>query len=216
MPMSADQALASTGADAVLDGTQFDACDGLPYATSQCAYPDFLAFDQSSGVSANGLRPSDGVTIGVADGQAFAMPGSQTAPGATVAMQLWPALVVGSTVVADNSGSNATQEWRAALAIMSPDQLAFVIGPADMATFANQILQLGATDAGYTDGSYSAALATQDGMYGPTPLRRVPLWLVARPAVPTAVKAGLIATAIALGVGGLAWWWSKNRPKPQP
>lgn len=218
LPIPADQVLEASGADAALDGTQWDNCPGNDFqgdsvrnAQSTCAYPVFMAFDADSGVNAPSLRPGDGLTISVAGGQASALPGAQAAPGATVAMQLFPGLVSAGAVIADNSGSNANSMWRAALAIMSPTQLAFVVGTGTMVDFANAILQMGATDAGYTDGSYSAALATSGGVSGPTPYRHVPLWLVARSNVARAAGSALAAFVTAAGLAVAYYFWRKSK-----
>jgi len=218
VPIPVDQVLAASGADAALDGTQWDNCPGNDHpgdnvrnALSQCAYPDFLALDLSAGINASSLRPNDGLTISVAGGQASALSGSQVVAGASVAMQLFPALVMGGSVVADNSGSNANEMWRAALAVMSPNQLAFVVGTGTMVEFATKIAQLGATDAGYTDGSYSAAIVTADGITGPTPYRHVPLWLIAKPASGVVSGGSVLAGFIAIAGIATALYFYRKR-----
>jgi hypothetical protein len=221
-PLGPDEIIASSGAVAALDGTQFDNCPGqnLPsdnsaYETSACGYPDFLVYDVAAGIRASSLRPSDGITICVANNQAVALPGAQLAFGTTVAMQLWPALVSGGAVVADNSGSNSTQEWRAALAIMSPTQVAFIVGVGDMVSFATAIAALGATDAGYTDGGGSAALVTPAGMTAGSSYRPVPTWLIAKqPETVTGIGIALGALVAALVAGGIAYEVLKIR-KPE-
>lgn len=179
VPIGPDDVLTASGASAALDGVQFDTCDSAPYATSQCGVPVFMVYDSARGVSVAGSHPNEGMTISVANGQAVAMSGSQMAAGAQVAVQLWPSLVSGGQVVVSNSGTNATAERRAALAIISPNQLAFVVGAANMVDFANAIAALGATDAGYTDGGGSTSLVTQGGFFGASEHRRVPTWLIA-------------------------------------
>ena len=201
--------LDASGALAAIDGTQFDDCG------AGCAYPDFLVYDAGQGIEASSLRPSDGVTICVANGQAVALPGAQLAFGTTVAMQLWPTLVAGSNVVASNGGSNANQEWRAAIAIMSPGQVAFIAGVGDMVGFATAIQALGATDAGYTDGGGSAALVVPGNQAGGTSYRAVPTWLVARP--PAAVNAAGMAfgaVVAAIVAAGIAYEVLKGRRGP--
>lgn len=210
-PTAPEEVLGMSGAIAALDGPEFDNCAGqdLPpgnaaaYAASQCGYPRFLVLDQGRGVSFEGTSPGDGLTVSIIGGQASVQRGSSVAPGASVAVQLFPALVLNGQVVVSNNGSNAISERRAALAVISPTQLAFVIGASDMVTFASAIRRMGAVHAGYTDGGGSTSLVLPQEIHGASERRRTPTWLVANAGgvSPAGAAVGALLLAVAVGAG---------------
>ncbi len=226
MSLDPATALTQSGALAIMDGPEYTSCGGgSSDDTSTCGAPDFMVFDSNSGVSAPGLssNSNSGVTISVVNGQASASPGNSPAAGAQVAVQCSITLVQGGQV---SPTSSPFVGWMAALAIMSPTQLAFVVGPmGSMPEFANALVALGATDAGYTDGSYSTAIAVAgDQIYGPTrgsqyPTnhRQVPIWLVANQGgIGNIDWASLLLSVSIAGAAGYAayeiwrnWPWKK-------
>lgn len=214
-PIAPSDILAASGAVAALDGPQFENCSGqnLPYgnasyAQSQCGYPQFLV--QGSAIAHPGSRPNEGHTLSVVGGQVSIAQGAQVAPGASVAVQLWPPLVIDSQVVASNIGSNVTVERRAALAVLPGGMLAFIVGSDDMYGFASSIQALGATFAGYTDGGGSAALVPATGGSRP-----VPTWLIARA---SGGSMGPILGALILGgiAAGILYATLKIKPRSNP
>lgn len=220
-PSTAGEALAATGADAVLDGAMFERCDAHAlagtdaqrYAASQCASLRFGLRDAASGLSIPPRDPHAGMTIAVANGVASAHDGAAMPDGATFAAQLYPPLVRGGHVVAsDAPAGNATEEWRAALAIMDDGRCAFAVGAMDMVAFARALRDAGATQAGYTDGGGSARLAMPAAYKGASENRRVAAWLTARAPDESAgllfsagVVAAVGAAAFRLATGGWPW-----------
>jgi len=208
-PIAPADIIGMSGAVAALNGPEFLNCDGqnLPngnasYAVSQCGYPQFLV--QGSSISSPGTRPGAGMLVSV-NGNSVSFDGS-----GPVTVQLWPPLIVNGQVVASNSGSNATSENRAALAVFqNPNLLAFVTGQGSMVDFANAIAQLGATAAGYTDGGGSAALAPYSGGSRP-----VPVWLIARP--PGGGGSALLGALIVAGIVGGILYATAKRPRANP
>lgn len=201
VPVAPSDILAASGAVAALNGPEFFNCSGqdLPpgnaaYAVSQCGYPQFLV--QGSSIAHPGSRPTEGHTLSVVGGSISIAEGAQPVPGASVAVQLWPPLVIDSQIVASNVGGNATVERRAALAVFPGNTLAFIVGVGDMFSFAAAIQALGATFAGYTDGGGSAALVP-----GPSGTRPVPTWLIVRGGGGMGpILGALIVTGIAAGI----------------
>ncbi len=214
-------ALAQSGAAAVMDGPIYTSCDqSASDDVSTCGIPNFMVFDSNSGVSAPGLssNSSSGVTISVVNGQASASPGNSPAGGAQVAVQCSITLVQNGQV---SPTSSPFSGWMAALAILSPTQLAFCVGPmGSMTAFANALIAVGATDAGYTDGSYSTAIGVAgDQIYGPLRSdgthRQVPTWLVVNQAFDWV---SLLVSATLAGAAGYAAYeiwqnWPWKNPK---
>lgn len=207
-PLGPGEILQASGVLAALDGPEFGVCDGRGYGASQCGYPQELVYDNARGIAANGQRSSSGMTISIVGGIAQVTHGAQVVPGARVAVQLYPSLVENGDVVVSDAGSNADAVGRAALAVISPTRLAFVVAHAmPMVQFARTIRdQLGAQFVGYTDGGGSTALVTPERVYlGVTgERRRVPTWLVVNP--PSGVNPWVIAGgAAALAAAGIYW-----------
>jgi hypothetical protein len=184
MPVGPGEVLAASGALAAPDGPEFGVCDvhNHGYPSYQCGYPQERVYDAGRGVAADGERSNSGITVSVIGGQVQVTRGAQTIPGAKVSVQLYPSLLENGDIVTSNSGSNADAVGRAALAVISPTRLAFVVANAmPMVEFARSIRDnLGASYAGYTDGGGSTALVTPGQTYlGSTgERRRVPTWLV--------------------------------------
>lgn len=187
-------------ADAALDGPMFDTCGGADYASAECDVPLFLQYDTQRNVSLPGQRPGVGVLIAVVNGAAMASRTIQVPDGASVAVQLYPALVDRGNPV---SPSDSTAEQRAALALLDDGRLAFAIGAMSMPAFAQALIDAGAIYAGYTDGGGSTHLVTPDRVRGASEQRRVASWLVAEGgggATTTDVGIGLVLLAIAGGM----------------
>lgn len=173
-----------------LDGPMFDGSGS-----------EYLLYDRVNGTSVPSRHPDDGMTISVVGNLPFATDGASVVPGARVAVQGYPTLVVNGRNVASPS-VDTSAEWRAGMAIMRDGTLAFAVGQMSMWQFAEEFARAGADEAMYTDGGSSASLWTQAGRYGHPAPRDVPSWLVVRGSfVPPAL---LVAAALA-GGGYYAW-----------
>jgi uncharacterized Zn-binding protein involved in type VI secretion len=205
-PHSGDEVIAITGADAALDGPMFSNCNpGDSYAASDCGVVGYRHLDLGSGVNIPSSYVSRGLTISIVGGQAIAMDGDSVAPGAQVAVQLYPSLVEGGRSKEGNTSDVAS---RAALAIMSDGRLSFVTSaPMTLADFASRLVQAGAISAGYTDGGGSTSLVTPDNYTGSSEHRRVVTWLLAK----ANSSAGVLVPLGLLLAGGAAWYWWKHR-----
>lgn len=196
----------SPGALAVVDGPMFDICDGQPdaYASYQCGLLLYRYLDKSRGIDAPSQRTDRGVTISVMGDRAFALPRDQVVPGASVAVQLYPPLLLNGQVVT-NPDLNQTAEWRTGLVVLSDGRLAFVAGAMALDPFARALRAAGAVHGGYLDGGGSGKMVLADGTrIGASEDRRVPSWLVVMPVAGTGtgtlVVGGLLAVgAVAVG-----------------
>lgn len=218
-PHDVTDAQAATGADAVMDGPMFEKCDpGAGYASQSCGYVQYRHFDLSNGLNVASRYPGRGVTLSVlSDGSTQAAQGATVAPGATVAVQLYPELVAnGSPVSVSNADGSAS---RAALAIMRDGRMAFVVSqPMLMSTFAQRLAGGGAVYAGYTDGGGSTSLGTAAGQYtGSAEHRRVLTWILAKARQSTVLAAikqspgTTAAVVLMLGGTGVLLWWMRRR-----
>lgn len=182
-PHNVDEAVAATHAEAALDGPMFEKCSsqsGVPYSSYNCGELLYKHYDLRSGLNVSSKYPSRGITISVLEnGHSQAADGDVVPPNATVAVQLYPAMVVnGQTRHVSDADGNAQ---RAALAIMEDGNMAFVISrPMLMSQFAQKLVAAGAKYAGYTDGGGSTSLATPTGYKGSSEHRRVLTWLLAK------------------------------------
>ncbi len=225
LPHRADAPIAA-GAHAALNGPMFALCAGqsariaaahpgctgnCQYAYADCEQLDYAHLDAAAGIADPGRNPGDGLVIAVVDGTA--MVASEIPAGASVGVQLYPALVRDGQVQPTSSGgSNSEVVWRSALAILSDGSLAFIVGRATMVGFARAIADLGAVAAGYTDGGGSTALATDGGeRVGSTEDRPVPSWLVARDPATGGASTGLLAAGAAALAALSAWWLLRGR-----
>ncbi len=110
VPLTADQVLrANPSVVALLNGPMFDLCPGQPddYGAYTCGRFRYLHADAGAGVLAPGTNPSSGLTIAVVNGQGLAFPGAADPPGATFALQLYPALVAGGAVQPVSTGGTS-------------------------------------------------------------------------------------------------------------
>ena len=221
VPHTSSEALRASGGEAVLDGPMFNTCEAVPpgvdpYATQVCGVVDYKHIDTASGVNFPSRKPSEGMTISVMpDGSTSVANGSTSAPGARVAVQGYPQLVVRGSPI--TSFSNPTRTYRcAALAVMSDGKLAFVVSTTlTLLEFSRQLAAAGARYAFYTDGGGSQSLETLSGYAGSSEHRRVVTWLVIKPggSAPSAgAPIGVIAALLAV-VAGVGWLWYRSTEK---
>lgn len=215
-PTRAEEALAQNpDADAVLDGPMFSLCGTGGYARSDCATSDYRVV--AEGIGQQGRNPESGLTFSVTPAGALAVyPGAMALPNARIVVQTYPTLVRDGVRIVSNQGTNRDRNWRAALARLRTGRLAFAIQYADMQTFADALIALGATDAGYTDGGGSTSLAIRgEERLGSSENRRVPVWLLAhRPRASRAAQ--VFPWALAAGLAGSAYllarvWLQRDR-----
>jgi len=172
------EALATTGADAVMDGPMFH--EPSSYSTYTSGQLHFRHFDLRTGVNVGSSYPSQGMTISVLpNGSVRVANGDSVDPEARVAIQLYPALVRDGHPVTVQPG---TISARAALAVMADGRMAFVVSsPMLMTAFVRSLVTAGVMNAGYTDGGGSTSLADSAGTYaGSSEHRRVLSWLFAK------------------------------------
>lgn len=209
IPTSPLEVLALSGGVAALDGPMFDFCPNISlpsgseisrYAASSCDMPQFMVYDPSRNVAAAGRRPRDGRTISIVNGQAVVLSGAQVAPGARVAVQLYPWLVTDGRNMA-NPAIDAGVEVRAALVILRDGRMAFAVARASMYDFASMLVRAGVLHGGYTDGGGSGVAVGPDGhLYGANEHRRVPIWFVVESG---SSSAALLAFGVALAALGV-------------
>jgi len=202
-PLGPGEILAASGADAAINGPMFGQCEqpGLhhnnsDYAISICSRLDYLHKDAA--FSAPGRYPDRGVTLSVLpDGHAVFLDNANVAPGARVAVQFYPPLVVDGRNVATPT-LNTGSEWRSGVALMQDGRLAFAVGTMPMHAFAAALIRAGAVGAAYTDGGGSSALVTAAATAGSSEHRRVASWLIVRK------PARNIVVPVLLGLAGAA------------
>lgn len=203
VPTSPREVLAAANADAALDGPMFDVCpgqQGVPsgnaaYAVSHCDRLEYAHHDETSGLIVPSQYPTRGITISVKGGQAVAMAGDNMPAGSTVAIQLYPALLLNGEVKA-SATIDTDRVWRAGVGIMNDGSMGFAVGNMSMFDFANAMKNAGFSSAGYTDGGGSTALVTDSGVTGSSEGRRVASWMIVR-------KRGLFQLPPSMGGGGV-------------
>lgn len=192
-----EEAWRSAALEALLDGPMFDLCPGTPSARTQaeryrlasCARLVYGVLDTAARLSIPSQLPTAGLTFARVGEQLHVARGWNVHPGANLALQCYPALVLEGRVVASNVGSNAERNERAAVARMTDGAMAFVVGRTDMIDFATRLVQLGVRDAGYTDGGGSAYVGLHASqLAGSSEHRRVPVWLGVGAPVPPFVE----------------------------
>jgi len=199
MPVGPLSVLSQSGAEAALNGPMFEVCG------DDCDVLDYLHYDPSRGVTAQGRYPSRGITVYVLNGVPHAARGRYAPDASSAAVQLYPPLVWNGSDET-NPSLNTAAEWRAALCIMDDGNLAFAVGgPSSMTSFSRGLVEAGAVYAGYTDGGSSTSLVTPGGIDGSPRRSRVASWLVVNPS-------GLSGTLVAsLGLGAAAAYWYYRR-----
>lgn len=196
--------IASKGFEAVLDGPMF--VEPSSYTTYTQGRLLYAFRDQSAGIEIPSDHPSRGISIGVtSSGVAVASSGGYPPDGSVTSVQLYPTLIRSGSVEA-SPYIDTDRTWRAGLGIMSDGRLAFAVGRMSMYAFAQAFKRAGAVTAGYTDGGGSASMGLGQVYTGSSEKRRVPAWLVAKPAGAGGFKAIAIGTGVAL----LAWWGLKT------
>jgi hypothetical protein len=186
--------LGGAGVLAALNGPMFGRA--YRHGGSACERVCYLHIDRKAGVSLPTTLPGRGITISVVGGRARSHPGNYVHAGATVAVQLYPALVENGVAHA-NPSVDAEHVWRSALSILRDGSLAFAIGKLPMWRFNRALVRAGATWAGYTDGGGSTSLATGSGRLGSGEDRPVPTWLVVRPRASGLGWVGIAAAFVA-------------------
>lgn len=216
MPIGPMEVLALSGGEAALNGPMFDVCSGqdLPagnaahYAASVCDKLAYKHYDPRAGLNAAGTSLFAGMTFSVTPRGVSVLPGSEFPPDAKVSVQTFPILLQDGVNRASTSEVNNHPEWRSALALMPDGRLAFVAGIGTLHGFADAIAQAGVKYAGYTDGGGSTAMVTPNGKIGGQgEHRRVPSWLIVRPAESRKgvwVVLGLVVASVT------AWWWGEK------
>lgn len=169
---------------AAIDGPMFSLCTGQPsgYQTYNCGSILYRHLDASSGVDVPSRYQTRGITIGVADGTAYAERGATVRPGSRCAVQLYPSMIfAGANEASETRDTDPT--IRAAVGILS-DGRVFVAVSSQMGirAMASVLLDMGATHAGYTDGGGSGALFVRSQNGSPevrynTTGRRVIAWV---------------------------------------
>lgn len=179
---AADARRLAPNALAVVDGPMFSKCAGQPsnYATYTCGDAEYRMLDRNRGVDIASEHPSRGATLSVhPDGRAEMRGGSEVAPGAEFAVQLYPPLLRRGANVA-SPGLNRDTTWRVAVGILRDGSVAFALARMPMFEFAAALARVGFVEAGYTDGGGSAAIETATGRRaGSSENRRVPVWIAA-------------------------------------
>ena len=195
---------------AILDGPMWSnrRLDG----TSGAA-PLFRLLDTAGRVDVPSQRAGEGVTLSVVEGVASARRTDAVAPGASVAVQGWPPLIVEGEVVATDVGSNAERVGRAAWALMGDGRVGlFAARASAMRAFAVELRALGAVAAGYTDGGSSTYLRGRAAPFDPVtaPAPRVFAWLVLTPpGLRAPGSRGSGVWPVVAGVGAL-WLWLRG------
>lgn len=220
VPTTAAEALAATGALAVLDGPMFELCGAVSGATqveqyrnATCAKLQALHIDPRRGLRTVGVPSTDGWggVLSIESGHPVASLAMNRAQflqtlDLDVAVQLRPTLVAdGDALSQSTAGSNTTAEWRAACGILADSRLAFAIGVFSMQEFANRLARAGFGRAWYTDGGGSTRIELADGThFGASENRRVASWL-------TVNRGSSLGSALLLGAGMLAAYWLWKR-----
>ncbi len=159
----------------------FRLCSSGDYATATCARSSYLLYDAYAGVEIASESPGTGLTIAVVGGAAQAHRGAVKPAGASIAIQGYPVLVADGVAVGQNTGSNASRTWRAALCVFADGRVGFAVMIESMAGFARALVAAGVVSALYTDGGGSTDLILPDGSHtGSRERRRVAAWLIAR------------------------------------
>lgn len=181
-----------------IDGPMFDYCPGQPrdYDRYQCGVVRYSMFDAGRNVNAPGYSSTanEGVTFSLRGGALSAASGRRPAPGASVAIQMYPGLVENGAIAIRRrtEGPDAQPNWRVAMGLLRDGRAFFAHGRKTMYEFAEALLAAGAVWAGYTDGGGSASLVLRradGGLAGSDPDdprgRRVPSWIVWSPTTST-------------------------------
>lgn len=204
--LTAADALSSSAAAVALDGPMFiDTGD-----TSRLRY---RLLDRAAGIDFPGsadTRDRGGTLSVLPDGGSSIAAGATTAPGAVVAVQVYPLLVRdGRPVEVSATESNRARVWRAALGRAPSGGVVLAVGPATLSGWAAALAGLGIPWAGYTDGGSSTDLRTSAGpRWGFPGAPRVPAWIVGRgeldlPAGAAGAGGGASLALAALGLAGL-------------
>lgn len=214
VPMTAAEARGIVADElVVIDGPMFAACPGQEqrdgessdayYRRLACARPLYALLDRASGIDVPTSYPTRGATISItSDGRVAVADGATIAPGATFAMQGYPALLRRSANVANNAaGTNGQQNWRAGIGVTADGNIVFAVGRKDMEAFAAAMRAAGCVDAVYTDGGGSGRQESDSVTYGSSENRRVPVWIAA---LPGALRA--VTPASAPAAPGSSWF----------
>lgn len=180
-PLTAQEALAQSGARAVLDGPMFKIVGEGGYASARAFRLDYRVQSEVGTEDGGDATNARGITLSIVEGVAIVRGGDDPHPAARVAVQLYPTLVRNGKTVASRE-LNREHTWRAGVAVLSDGRIALAVAPGTMRGFAGALReQLGAVDAGYGDGGGSTRLLLDDGrVFGSRENRRVASWLLLR------------------------------------
>lgn len=221
-PLTAVEALADSGARAVLDGPMFELCGPVAGATqveqyqrATCAKLQYLHLDAGRGLSFAGAPSTLGrgrvLAVTAAGAPLWLSAGDRADAARTldlrVAVQLYPTMVAGGAAAPQSTaGSNGSAEWRAAIGVLDDGGLAFAVGAFSMADFAARLVRAGFVDAGYTDGGGSTRIELASGeRFGAAENRRVASWI-------TVGAGGGLGGGLLVGLAAVAayWWWARR------
>ena len=162
-------------------------------------------FDRASGVSFPGVFPDSGLTISVKGNHASVASGAQVAPGADVAIQLYPAIVRAGVP----GGPSTRESSVAGMGLLRNGKLLLMVaGGGSPFELGQEFVRRGAEYAGYTDAGSSAALYVRGegwrGAHAANPT--LPGWLLVGPVPRVSMMkwaALVIGVLLALGGAGL-------------
>lgn len=200
-----------------IDGPMFGYCAGEPqdYASYRCGRVDYLLQDARSGTwnPGNASFATRGLTLSVKDGVAYASDDRSPLPGATVAVQGYPGLVLAGRIVVGQAAAgtpDAQPNLRVAVGVLADGRVAFARANASLYGFAQMLQAAGFVAAAYTDGGGSASLVLRrsDGSLEGTDSddpggRRVPSWIVAWSTVPDGSGPATGSAGTPAGTGSL-------------
>jgi hypothetical protein len=162
-------------ADFAVDGTMFESTAGTD---------SFLLYDPSMGVDLPTRKANEGVTISVVNGVASARYGGVAEPGATVALQTWPSMVVNGRPQPHDTPANRERVWRLGIGVDSSGQIVVVMLIGAIIDLANRMAREGIVNGGYLDGGSSLA-AEARGVFRRVHTApsgsRIPGWILAVP-----------------------------------
>lgn len=156
--------------------------------------------DLARGIDFQSKRVDSGVTLSIVGGKATAAQGSAVAPGASVAVQLYPTLVWNGRPSGGGSESSV-----AGLGLLQNGRLLYLVASGgSLADLAAEFVRRGAVAAGYTDAGSSAALYVRGsgwkGVHARAP--KLPGWLLVMPPPPLLGSREAITCLVGVVLGG--------------
>lgn len=155
---------------------------------------------------------ASGITLSVVGGRASAAQGAAVAPGATVALQLYPTLAWNGHPSGGGSESSV-----AGLGLLANGRLMYLVASGgSLRELGTLFVQKGARVAGYTDAGSSAALYVRGEGYRGVHARNpaLPAWIVAEGGSGIVAALGgskVVGAGVGLLIGSLSLWWALKR-----